>query len=227
MQHGRKIMDQLPPGKLDLADRSHDALDLIQDPETGLALLSKRPGEETPEQTRNRQFWQYQFMDWRDWRAGDVQAIAHAVTCCMSYNRPPPLWLCRAGYELYVQCMSDDEKRERGDLKKHFLRWKAVELVRGRRPEIRATTKGRCVATLFGRRRRSSWRARTPRPAPRRCAKAMHWSGAPAARRSRCRATGARWKRAIGGAKKKIRVGSCGAVYPGVDSCRAAYLDAF
>jgi len=31
--------------------------------------------------------------------------------------------------------MSDDEKRARGDLIKHFLRWEAVELVRGRHPK--------------------------------------------------------------------------------------------
>ena len=111
-------MDQLPPGKLDLADRSHDALDLIQDPETGLALLAKHPGEETPVQVRNREFWQYQFRYWQAWRAGDVEAIAHAVTCCRSYNRPPPLWLCRAGYEHHEQGMPDDEKRERSDLRR-------------------------------------------------------------------------------------------------------------
>ena len=113
---------------------SSNELDLIQDPETGLALLAKHPGEETPVQTRNREFWQYQFVYWQAWRAGDVEAIAHAVTCCRSYNRTPPLWLCRAGYELHEQCRTDDEKREHGDLRKHFLRWKAVELVRGRRP---------------------------------------------------------------------------------------------
>ena len=187
---------------------SHDELDLIQDPETGLALLAKRPGEETPVQERQPQFWQSQFAYWQAWRAGDVEAFARAVTCCTSYNRPPPLWLCRAGYELYEQCRPDDEKREHGDLRKHFLRWEAVEPgARAAPREIRATTKRRFTATLFGRRRRSSWRAGTPRPAPRRCAKVMHWSGAPAARWSRCRTTGARWS---GGAKKKSRANSSG-----------------
>jgi hypothetical protein len=93
---------------------SSNELELIQDPETGLALLAKHPGEETPVQTRNREFWQNQFMYWQAWRAGDVEAIAHAVTCCMSYNRRPPLWLCRAGYELHEQCRAGDEKRELG-----------------------------------------------------------------------------------------------------------------
>ena len=63
---------------------SSSELELIQDPEIGLALLAKCAGEETPVQTRNREFWQYQFMYWQAWRAGDVEAIAHAVTCCMS-----------------------------------------------------------------------------------------------------------------------------------------------
>ena len=113
---------------------SSSELELIQDPEIGLALLAKCAGEETPVQTRNREFWQYQFMYWQAWRAGDVEAIAHAVTCCMSYNRPPPLWLCRAGYELHEQCRAGDEKRELGALREHLARWKAVELVCGRRP---------------------------------------------------------------------------------------------
>ena len=167
------------------------------------------PDEETPVQTRNREFWQYQFMYWQAWRAGDVEAIAHAVTCCMSYNRRPPLWLCRAGYELREQCRAGDEKRELNALREHFRagrRWSwCVDGAQG----THATTKGRCVVTLFGRRRRSSWQAPVPRPAPRRCARATHWSGAPAARRSLCRATGVRWKHASGDAEKKFKVGCC------------------
>src|SRR5262249_1514389 len=103
----------------------------IQDPETGLALLAKRP----PEQEWDRLFWQDQFTLWRNWRAGDAQAVSHAVTCWRFYKRPPPLWLCYASIELYERwCIPDDEKRERGDLTRHFLRWEAVELVRGHRP---------------------------------------------------------------------------------------------
>lgn len=117
-------MDQPPPIELDR----------IQNPETGLALLSKRPGEETPEQERKRLFWQFQFMHWRDWRAGDVLAVVRAMGCCSLLNRPPPCWLCEASLELCEQRMSDDEKRAYGDMTKHFLRWQAVELVRGRRP---------------------------------------------------------------------------------------------
>ncbi|HEY5965355.1 MAG TPA: hypothetical protein VIU42_15170 [Xanthobacteraceae bacterium] len=108
--------------------------DRIKDPETGLALLSKRSGEETPEQGRTRLFWQFQFMQWRDWRAGDVLAVARAIGCCSHLNRPPPRWLCKASVELCERSMSDDEKRAYGDLTKHLLRWQAAEQVRGRRP---------------------------------------------------------------------------------------------
>jgi hypothetical protein len=108
--------------------------DEIQDPETGLALLAKCPGEETPEQENKRLFWQFQFVQWRDWRAGDVLAVSRALTCCSLFRRPPPRWLCDASHELCERNMSADEKRAYRDGAKHFLRWEAVELVRGRRP---------------------------------------------------------------------------------------------
>jgi hypothetical protein len=105
------------------------SLDLIQDPETGLALLAKRPEGETPEQEQERQFWQLQFHAMRDWRAGDVQAVGRALIGCSL-----PFWLLKASLSLCEQCMSDDEKRARGDINKHYLRWRAVQLVRGRHP---------------------------------------------------------------------------------------------
>jgi hypothetical protein len=108
-------------------------LDEIQDPEAGLALLAKLPtGEETPEQAHKRTFWQFQFTQWQGWRAGDLLAVPHALTGCSILNRPPPRWLCEASLELFKRSLSDDEKRAYGDLNKHFLRWKAVEQVRGR-----------------------------------------------------------------------------------------------
>ena len=113
---------------------SHNEFDLIQDPETGLALLAKRSGEETPEQERERQFWQLLFTDLRDWRAGDVWAVSRALVDCMLFNRPPPLLLLEAVNELCTRRMSDAEKRAHGDMMKHFLRWKAVKLVCGRHP---------------------------------------------------------------------------------------------
>lgn len=113
---------------------SSSELDLIQDPETGLALLAKRPGEETPEQELHRLFWQNQFTLWQDHLGGDVMAVPHAVICCVFYKKRPPLWLCRAGIELGERCRSNAEKRERRDLAEHFLRWEAAELVRGQRP---------------------------------------------------------------------------------------------
>jgi hypothetical protein len=111
---------------------SSDELNLIQDPETGLALLAKYSWP--PERELQRRFWEDQFTLWRKWLAGDAQAIGHAVTNCAFHKRPPPLWLCYASIELCERCRSDAEKRERKDLTEHVLRWEAVELVRGRRP---------------------------------------------------------------------------------------------
>ena len=97
---------------------SFDELNLIQDPETGLALLAKCPAEETPEQERERLFWQLQFTYWRDWRAGDVAAFARALVDCSLFNMPPPFWLLKAGSELCVRCMSNAEKRARRAMNK-------------------------------------------------------------------------------------------------------------
>jgi hypothetical protein len=110
-------------------------LDLIRDPETGLALLAKCAGGKTPEQERERLFWQLQFMAMRDWRAGDTLAVSRALTDCSLFNRPPPFWLLKTGSELCVLGMSAAEKRARRAINKHFLCWKAVKLVRGRHPK--------------------------------------------------------------------------------------------
>jgi hypothetical protein len=115
-----------------VAPPSDDELNLIQDPETGLALLAKYSWP--PEREPQRRFWQAQFTHWQEWRAGDAQAVGHAVTSCAFHKRRPPLWLCYASIELGERCRSDAEKREHRDLTEHVLRWKAVELVRGRRP---------------------------------------------------------------------------------------------
>ena len=114
---------------------SFDELNLIQDPETGLALLSTPPDKETPEHEQERQFWQLQFMAWRDWLAGDTLGVSRAVVDCMLFNRPPPFWLVKACSSLGVQCMSDGEKRARGAMNKCYRRWKAVKLVRGQHPK--------------------------------------------------------------------------------------------
>jgi len=103
---------------------------LIGDPETGLALLAKCPGEETPE----RQFWRLQFTNWRDCLAGDTLAVSRAVIDCALFNRSPPFWLQKASVTLGMQCMSDAEKRARRAINKHWHCWKAVKLVRGRHP---------------------------------------------------------------------------------------------
>src|SRR5215475_7986982 len=114
---------------------SSDELNLIEDPETGLALLAKCPAAETSEEKRERQFWQLQFVAWRDWRAGDTLAVSRAVIDCALFIRSPPFWLQKASVSLGMQCMSDGEKRSRRDMNEHFLRWKAVKLVRGQHPK--------------------------------------------------------------------------------------------
>src|SRR5262249_32869243 len=124
---------QQPPIKLDRILEQAD-LYMIRDPEIGLALLAKCPAAETPEQERARQFWQLQFTHWRDLLAGDVLAVGRGVTDCSLFNRSPPFWLQKASTLLGYQCMSDGEKRKRRDMNKHWHRWKAVKLVRGRHP---------------------------------------------------------------------------------------------
>jgi hypothetical protein len=111
---------------------SSSELDLIQDPEIGLALLAKC--SVAPAQELQRQFWQAQFTHWREWRAVDMLAISRALTHCSILRRPPPRWLCDAIDELCERNMSAAEKRLRRDGIKHFERWMAVELVRGQRP---------------------------------------------------------------------------------------------
>jgi hypothetical protein len=126
------------------ATRKPIALDAIADPETGLALLAQRPDDETPEQSRLRLFWQFQFMQWRDWLAGDVLAFARAQFCCSYLHQGPPRWLRKASLELCERRMSDGDKRTYGDLTDHLLRYQAVQSVRGRRPwDARNTSKSK------------------------------------------------------------------------------------
>jgi len=128
-----RTMGRQPPIKLDRI-LEQAPLDLIRDPETGLALLAKCPPAETPEQERERQFWQLQFTAWRDLLAGDTLAVSRAVIDCALFDRPPPFWLQKASVSRDMQCMPDGEKRARRDMNKHWLRWKAVKLVQGRHP---------------------------------------------------------------------------------------------
>jgi len=104
-------------------------LDEVQDPETGFALLSNRPGpdEETPKQALDYIFWLGQFTYWRDSLAGNALAVAGAAMHCALVKRPLPAWLCRA---IHLRCMPDAEKRACRDMAKHALRYQAVELVR-------------------------------------------------------------------------------------------------
>jgi hypothetical protein len=114
---------------------SSDELNLIRDPEVGLALLAKCPAAKTPEQTREHQFWQLQFTDWRDWLAGDVLAVSRGITDCWLFKQPPPFWLLKAISSLCHGRMSDGEIHDCSTMNTHYQRWKAVKLVRGRHPK--------------------------------------------------------------------------------------------
>jgi hypothetical protein len=106
-------------------------LNQIEDPEAGLALLAKRPEGATPEQVLDLLFWHIQFTDWRDWLGGNRLAVAHAQMLCTLSKKPPPPWLSKA---VHMLCMSDVDQRACDDMRRHVLRWQAVELVCGRLP---------------------------------------------------------------------------------------------
>src|SRR5262245_2385513 len=134
-------------------------LDDIQDPEAGLALLSKeRTGwwggldafeiwggwpieqsSETPESRKLRKFWRFQFECWRDWLAGDSLAIPRAIYCCRIENQRPPRWLMDASVEFAEQGLSDTERERQNDFARHYRRWEAVEA--SKRRELRAREK--------------------------------------------------------------------------------------
>jgi hypothetical protein len=121
-----RILDLVedPETSLALLD---EIFDQIEDPEVGLALLTKLPTE-TPERSLNRLFWQIQFTNLRDWLAGDVLAVGRALTTCMlGKKRPSPTWLCRAVNELCVQHMSPSDKNDYTNMMEHFMRWEAAE----------------------------------------------------------------------------------------------------
>jgi hypothetical protein len=123
-------MDQPTSSELNLIPD----FNLVPDPETGLALLAKCPAAETPEQEQEYQFWRLQFTNWWDCLAGDTLAVSRAVIDCALFNRSPPFWLQKASVARDMQCMSDGEKRSRRYMNKHWHRWKAGKLVRGRHP---------------------------------------------------------------------------------------------
>jgi hypothetical protein len=119
----------------DMARDMNAILDEVQDPDHGLAWLSKLlSGEKTPEQEHDCVFWQAQFTYWRNWRAGDVSAVSFAQASCAIAKRPPPTWLCKAIDGICEWCMSRDDNRAYRRMMEDFKRWEAGELVRGRRP---------------------------------------------------------------------------------------------
>jgi len=102
-------------------------LDDIQDPEAGLAALSKDPPNETPESRKLRKFWQFQFECWRDWLAGDSLAIPRAIYCCRITHQPPPRWLVDASLQFAERGMFPKERDTQTDFARHHRRWELVE----------------------------------------------------------------------------------------------------
>jgi hypothetical protein len=122
-------------------------LDLIEDPEEGIALLSKErtgwwggldafeiwggwpiePPSETPESRTLRKFWQFQFTQWRYWLAGDSLAIPRAIYCCRVMHQPPPRWLVDASVQFAERGMLPKERDAQTDFARHHRRWELVE----------------------------------------------------------------------------------------------------
>jgi hypothetical protein len=101
-------------------------LDDILDPEVGLALLSNRPDEETPEQSQHRRFWTFVFKEWRDGLAGDTLAFLRALLAC-SYERvPPPRGLVDALIAREIERMAQEERQDHAAMARHKARWEAM-----------------------------------------------------------------------------------------------------
>ena len=101
-------------------------LDDIQDPEAGLALLSKRPDEETPEQAHRRRFWTFLFNEWRDGLAGDTLAFLRTLLACNYEGEPPPRGLVNALIAREVERMSREERQDLAAMARHKARWEAM-----------------------------------------------------------------------------------------------------
>jgi hypothetical protein len=67
-----------------------------------------------------------------EWRAGDVTAIAFAVTDCAWNQQPLPPWLTHATVELAYLRMDDAEKRHRREFMTHYCRWSDVAVLHER-----------------------------------------------------------------------------------------------
>ena len=100
--------------------------DNIQDPEAGLALLSKHPDEGTPEQIHRRRFWTFLFNQWRDGLAGDTIAFLRALLACNYEGEPPPRGLVNALFAREIERMAKEERQDHAAMHRHKARWKAM-----------------------------------------------------------------------------------------------------
>jgi hypothetical protein len=125
-------------------------LDDIRDPEAGLALLSKRPDEETPEQSRRRRFWTFVFTEWRDGLAGDSLAFMRALLACSYRGEAPPRGLVDALIAREIERMSQEERQDHAAMTRHKARWEAMRaaLAKGRSYEAaRAAASARLASS--------------------------------------------------------------------------------
>ena len=100
--------------------------DDIQDLEAGLALLSQRLDEETPEQAHRLRFWTFLFNEWRDGLAGDTLAFLRTLLACNYEGEPPPRGLVNALIAREVERMSREERQDLAAMHRHKARWKAM-----------------------------------------------------------------------------------------------------
>jgi hypothetical protein len=103
-------------------------LDIIQDPEAGLAAIeSDWPDEGTPEQRRYRRAWIFVLKEWRDGLAGDTLAFMRALLVCHYLGEPPLYGLLMALTARVVEQMSKEEQQDHAALARHRARWKAMQ----------------------------------------------------------------------------------------------------
>jgi hypothetical protein len=65
-------------------------------------------------------------------------ALADATLICLAFRQPMPHWLAMAVFDLIETRMTPQERNQRDDNWKHFVRWQVVKELRERRHELLA-----------------------------------------------------------------------------------------
>jgi hypothetical protein len=110
-----------------MGDVAGTVLEEIRDPEAGLALLAKRPDQETPQSRTLRRFWTFVFEGWRDGLAGDTLGFMRALLACNYCGKPPPRGLVDAMIAQASKLMSPEEQQDQVALARHKARWEAMQ----------------------------------------------------------------------------------------------------